>query len=73
MDHDILQLGVELDKAMFVRLDPSRVVQDQAHDLDDLSSSATRILRLELAKAAIDNHIVVVVGEKLAFGVGVGH
>ena len=73
MDHDIFQLGVEFGKAMFVLRDPSRMIQDQAHDLDDLSSRATRILRLELAKTAVNNHIIVVVREKLAFGVGVGH
>ena len=73
MDNNIFQLGVELDQAMFVLLDPSRVIQDQAHDFDDLGSRAASIFWFQFAEAAVHNHIIVIVWKEFALGVRIGH
>ena len=73
MNNNILQLCVELSKAMLIARDPSRVVKNQIHDLDYLSAGTASIFGLKLAQTAINYDIVVVVTEEPVLRPIVGH
>ena len=58
---------------MHIVPDPSRVVENQDHDFDDLSAGSAGVLRFHLSEAAIDDQIVIIVTEELACALGVSH